>query len=119
MTQRRASSPAISRGRMSMRRELWMCVALVPKWVTPSRSASRQRASREGWKSVPPKSTMVACDASAETSQFHIIQPVFVWKKTTSSLRMSQWIRCSFRCVRSAPPARWTMHFGSPVVPDV
>ena len=31
---------------------------------------------------------------------------------------MSLWSRCSFRCWSSVPPAPWTMHFGTPVVPE-
>ena len=56
--------------------------------------------------------------ARALTSQFHIIHPQVVKKKTRSPGPMSLCSRCSLRCFNSTPPARWTMHLGRPVVPD-
>ena len=47
-----------------------MYFALVPKTVTPSRSASRQSARGSGWKGLPSKRTSVAPDASPDTNQW-------------------------------------------------
>ena len=56
--------------------------------------------------------------ASAEASQFHIIQPQVVKKNNRSPGRRSVCSRCSLRCCSSVPPAPCTMHFGTPVVPE-
>ncbi len=52
--------------------------ALVPNSVTRSRSARSHRTPGAGWNGEPSYSTTVAPQASAETSQFHIIQPSVV-----------------------------------------
>ena len=52
--------------------------ALVPKWVTPRRSTAAHSTSSDGCDGEPSKRTMVAPSASAEISQFHIIQPQVV-----------------------------------------
>ena len=55
-----------------------MNLALVPKWVMPSAWAYWNRMRQSGWNGEPSYSSTVARLASAETSQFHIIQPQVV-----------------------------------------
>ena len=93
-------------------------LALVPNIVTRSASMTSHSAVGPGWNGDPSYETTVAPVASALTTQFHIIQPVVVNWNTTSPRRMSLWRRCSLRCLSSTPPARWTIAFGLPVVPD-
>jgi hypothetical protein len=55
-----------------------MYFADVPKNVQRSAAAYSNNTAGEGWNGEPSKSISVAPDASAETSQFHIIQPSVV-----------------------------------------
>src|SRR3990167_8524501 len=57
---------------------LAMYFALVPKILMFSRSAMSHSESTSGYVGEPSYSTMVAPSASADTSQFHIIQPQVV-----------------------------------------
>ena len=52
-----------------------MYFADVPKKVKRSAAAYSKSAASLGWNGEPSKSISVAPEASAETSQFHIIQP--------------------------------------------
>jgi len=73
---------------------------------------------RAGWVMGEPSNRMiVASEASALTSQFHIIQPQVVKKNRRSPGFTSVCNRCSLRCCSKVPPAPCTMHFGTPVVP--
>ena len=89
----------------------------MPKTVTPSSAASVHSTSGPGCSGEPSYSTIVAPEASALASQFHIIQPQVVKKNRRSPGFRSVCSWCSFRCWSSVPPAPWTMHFGTPVVP--
>src|SRR6516225_10729061 len=61
----------------------WMYPGLVPNTVTPCSAAIFQSTSGE-WM-VPLYRTMDVPWARADSCQFHIIQPVDVWKKSRSS----------------------------------
>ena len=52
-----------------------MYFAETPINVTRWRSTTSNSIDGEGWTGLPSNSTIVALDASADTSQFHIIQP--------------------------------------------
>ena len=64
-------------------------LAEVPKWVAPSAWAKSNRILPSGWAGRPSYSKIVAFEARAETSQFHIIQPQVVKKNTRSPGRTS------------------------------
>ncbi len=53
-----------------------------------------------------------------ETRKFHIIQPVEVYQKNTSSGPRSQWRPNCLTCSTRMPPWDWTIAFGRPVVPE-
>src|SRR3954468_24637624 len=90
----------------------------VPNSVRSTSSARSNNVVGDGYVGDPSYTTAVASLASTDASQFHIIQPVVVKYNTRSPARMSHCSWCSARCFSSAPPARCTMHFGAPVVPD-
>jgi hypothetical protein len=62
--------------------------------------------------------TTVAPVSRAETSRFHIIQPVVVNQKNRRPGPRSQCSARNFRCSTTIPPCPCTIPFGSPVVPE-
>src|SRR6266542_3275373 len=68
----------VSAGRSPAFATASMYFADVPKSVIPVSSAKSKRTLPSGWNGEPSNSRIVAPDASAVTSQFHIIQPSVV-----------------------------------------
>src|SRR3546814_3412444 len=69
--------------------------------LTPWRSASSQRRPGAGWTTLPLTATTVTPHASADTNQFHIIQPQVVTYSRRSPADRSVWSWCSLACWRS------------------
>ena len=75
---RSSASRWVSRGDAPPFAQLSRNFAEVPNKLMPSASHRSKRRSRRGWAGEPSYTTIVAPDASADASQFHIIHPAVV-----------------------------------------
>ena len=82
------------------------------------RSASCHCAAGSGYCGLPSSITIDARNSSVDTSAFHIIHAVVVNHISRSPGWMSRLSPWFLKCSTRIPPWRWTIAFGSPVVPD-